>query len=230
MTPLAPLEIHEKLFAAYGPQHWWPADSPFEVMVGAILTQNTNWQNVEKAIANLKDLDMLDCESIATSNIHQLGEIIRSSGSYLLKARYLQQFSLFYFNHGKRKGLMKWPLRSLRHRLLAVHGIGPETADSILLYGLNKPVFVVDAYTKRLFFRLEHFGHDLGYDSIQLYFQQRLPDSLPLLQEFHALIVEHAKRHCKTRPLCLQCPLFDCCPTAACTPVETNRSCTSDVD
>lgn len=211
---LSPLQIYEKLFAAYGPQHWWPADSPFEVIIGAILTQNTNWQNVEKAIASLKERDMLDCESIATSNLVQLGDIIRSSGSYMQKAHYLQQFSLFYYSNGKHKGLMKWPLSSLRSQLLAVHGIGPETADSILLYALDKPVFVIDAYTKRLFIRLGHFNHSLGYDSIQHYFQQRLPESLPLFQEFHALIVEHAKRYCKTKPLCEQCLLFDCCPTA----------------
>jgi endonuclease-3 related protein len=215
VTSTTPLQVYEKLHAIYGPQHWWPADSPFEVMVGAILTQNTNWQNVEKAIACLKERDMLDCESIATSNLTQLGDVIRSSGSYMQKAQYLQRFSLFYYSNGKRKELMKWPLHSLRNQLLAVHGIGPETADSILLYALDKPVFVVDAYTKRLFVRLGHFSHNLGYDSIQHYFQQRLPESLPLFQEFHALIVEHAKRFCKTKPLCDQCPLFDCCPTAA---------------
>ncbi|GAV19087.1 endonuclease III related protein [Mariprofundus micogutta] len=227
---LAPLQIYETLLAAYGPQHWWPADKPFEVMVGAILTQNTNWQNVEKAITSLKTHDMLDCESIATCNLPQLGEIIRSSGSYMQKARYLQQFSLFYFNNGKRKGLKKLPVSLLRPRLLSVHGIGPETADSILLYALDQPVFVIDAYTKRLFVRLEHFGHELGYDSIQHYFQQRLPESLPLFQEFHALIVEHAKRHCRTKPLCQDCPLFDRCPTASCSTIEIHRSLVPDVD
>ena len=213
--PLSPLQVYEQLHAVYGPQYWWPADSPFEVMVGAILAQNTNWQNAEKAIASLKDRDMLDCESIASSNVAQLGDIIRSSGSYMQKARYLQQFSLFYINHDKRNGLIKWPLSSLRSRLLDVHGIGPETADSILLYGLDKTIFVVDAYTKRLFTRLDHFNHNLGYDSIQHYLQQRLPESLPLFQEFHALIVKHAKCYCKTKPQCGSCPLADSCPTAA---------------
>jgi endonuclease-3 related protein len=230
MKPFSPLQIYERLFEIYGSQHWWPAESAFEVMVGAILTQNTNWQNVEKAIANLKCLDMLDCESIATSNVQQLGEVIRPAGYYLLKARYLQQFSLFYFNHGRSKGLKRWPLRSLRSRLLEVYGIGPETADSILLYALDKTVFVVDTYTKRLFVRLGHFGHELDYGAMQHYFQQRLPGSLPLFQEFHALIVEHAKRYCKTKPLCQQCPLSDCCPTAACASMETRRSPISDVD
>jgi len=220
---MSPLQVYEKLLAVYGPQHWWPGDTPFEVMTGAILTQNTSWQNVETAIANLKKHNMLNCESMASSDLVELGDIIRASGSYMQKARYLQQFSLFYYNNGKRKGLMKWPLSVLRTKLLAVHGIGPETADSMLLYALDRPVFVVDAYTRRLFMRLEHFGHELGYDSIQHYFQQRLPESLPLFQEFHALIVEHAKRFCKTKPLCAQCPLFDCCPTAMCSSMEIDR-------
>jgi len=227
---MAPRQVYEKLLAIYGPQHWWPADSPFEVMVGAILTQNTNWMNVETAISNLKAHDMLDCELIASSNLQQLGEIIRASGFYMQKARYLQQFSLFYYNSGKRKGLLKWPTSVLRHRLLAVTGIGPETADSILLYALDRPVFVVDAYTKRLFTRLEHFDHKLGYDNIQHYFQQRLPESLPLFQEFHALIVEHAKRFCKTKPLCSHCPLVNDCPTAICSGIGVNRPQKSDVD
>jgi len=222
MKKLTPLEIYERLFDAYGAQHWWPADTPFEVMVGAILTQNTSWQNVETAISNLKEHDMLHSESIASSNLHQLAEIIRSSGSFMQKARYLQHFSLFYYNNGKCTGLIKRPLSLLRKQLLALYGIGPETADSILLYALDKPVFVIDAYTKRLFLRLEHFDHRLTYDSMQHYFQQRLPESLPLFQEYHALIVEHAKRYCRTKPLCGQCPLLDHCPTAECSTLEIN--------
>jgi len=229
----SPLQIHEKLLATYGEQHWWPSDTPFEMMVGAILTQNTNWHNVEKSISKLKELDMLDCESIASSNLAQLGEKIRSSGAYMQKARYLQQFSLFYIENGKRTGLLKWPQTVLRKRLLDVHGIGPETADSILLYAMDKPVFVVDAYTKRLFVRLGHFGHALGYDAIQHYFQLRLPASLPLFQEFHALIVAHAKQYCKVKPECDGCPLFECCPTpihASDTTQENHRPRISDVD
>ena len=214
MPLVSPLQVHEKLLAAYGPQHWWPADSPFEVMVGAILTQNTSWTNVQKAIINLKSSDMLDCKAIANCDHHQLAEIIRPSGFYRQKAERLQSFIRFYISHGQATELEQWPMHSLRRHLLGLHGIGPETADSILLYGLDKTVFVVDAYTRRLFVRLEHFGHDLGYDSIQHYFHQRLPESLSLFQEFHALIVEHAKRFCKTKPLCAQCPLLDCCPTA----------------
>jgi len=230
VSPISPLQVYEKLLAVYGPRHWWPADSPFEVMVGAILTQNTNWKNVETAIANLKTHNMLDCELIASSNLQQLGEVIRASGFYMQKARYLQQFSLFYYENGKRKGLLKWPTSVLRRHLLAVSGIGPETADSILLYALNRSVFVVDAYTKRLFVRLEHFDHGLGYDNVQHYFQQRLPESLPLFQEFHALIVEHGKRFCKTKPLCSSCPLTSDCPTAMGSNTKASRPQNPDVD
>jgi len=230
VSSIPPRQVYEKLLAVYGPQHWWPADSPFEVMVGAILTQNTNWKNVETAITSLKTHNMLDCELIASSNLQQLGEIIRASGFYMQKARYLQQFSLFYYNNGKRRGLLKWPTSVLRRHLLAVNGIGPETADSILLYALNRPVFVVDAYTKRLFVRLEHFDHELGYDNIRHYFQQRLPESLPLFQEFHALIVEHGKRFCKTKPLCSSCPLASDCPTAMGSNTKANHPQNHDVD
>ena len=213
-TPLSPREVYELLLRNYGEQHWWPADSAFEMMVGAILTQNTSWTNVEKAIANLKAKQMLDCELIASCNLSELGEVIRPSGSYLQKARYLQHFALFYYENGGREGLIKWPASSLRARLLAVHGIGPETADSMLLYALDKPVFVVDAYTKRLFSRLGHFAPELPYDNVQQYLTQRLPESLPLYQEFHALIVEHAKRFCRSKPLCNDCPLMPHCPAA----------------
>jgi len=227
---LSPLEVYEKLFTAYGPQHWWPADTPFEMMVGAILTQNTSWTNVEKAISNLKDNNMLNHETIASSNLHHLGEIIRPAGSFIQKARYLQHLSLFYIDIGERQGLMKWPMSVQRSRLLALYGIGSETADSILLYALDRPIFVIDTYTKRLLIRLGHFDHVLGYDAIQHYIQQRLPESLILFQEFHALIVEHAKRYCKTKPLCGQCPLLDCCPTAASSTIEISRSLIPDVD
>jgi len=230
LTLLSPLQVFDKLLKTYGEQHWWPADTPFEMMVGAILTQNTSWTNVEQAIASLKDNNMLDHESIASSNLHQLAEVIRSSGSFMQKARYLQHFSLFYSESGERQGLMKYPMSVQRTQLLALYGIGPETADSILLYALDRPAFVIDAYTKRLFIRLGHFDHVLGYDAIQHYMQQRLPESVPLFQEFHALIVEHAKRYCKAKPLCGQCPLFEHCPTAACSTMEISRTLIPDVD
>jgi endonuclease-3 related protein len=212
---LSPLQAYQILFDAYGPQHWWPADSPFEVMIGAILTQNTSWKNVEKAIANLKALDMLDCEKIASSNSSQLGEVIRPSGFYMQKAHRLQQFCLFYISNGERKGLIKRSEKRLRHDLLKVHGIGPETADSILLYAFDKPAFVVDGYTRRIFIRMGLFSHKMDYAGIQHFFTRRLPGSLLLFQEFHALIVKHAKQYCRVKPLCPQCPLGKHCPAAA---------------
>jgi len=206
-----PLQIYRQLLDAYGQRHWWPADTSFEVMVGAILTQNTRWENVEMAIANLKQADLLDAESICTSNRAQLAECIRPSGFFRQKSRYLQAMSLFYFRQGYEYGLKKWPMSSLRKKLLAVRGIGPETADSILLYALDKPIFVVDAYTRRIFHRLGNLPQDVDYKYTQHYFHSRLPHSLPLFKEFHALIVEHAKRYCRAKPQCEDCPLRQHC-------------------
>ncbi|ATX81694.1 DNA-3-methyladenine glycosylase III [Mariprofundus ferrinatatus] len=214
MSRTSPMQVYDTLFTAYGPQHWWPAEKPFEVMVGAILTQNTNWRNVEKAIANLKAEKMLDYASIASSNREKLAELIRPSGFFNQKSERLQQFSIFYMQHGKTGGLKKWPKSSLRKKLLGVPGIGPETADSILLYALDKPVFVVDAYTRRIFTRLGLLPEKIDYDGIQVFFENRLTPALSLYQEYHALIVEHAKRHCQTKPLCEDCPLGNHCPTA----------------
>jgi len=199
------------LLAAYGAQQWWPADSPFEMMIGAILTQNTSWKNVEQAILNLKEKQMLDATTIANSNIEQLAETIRPSGYYRQKAERLQLFSRFYIQQGNSTGLKKQPCKALRKLLLNLHGIGSETADSMLLYGLDKPMFVVDAYTKRIFSRIGLFDKALNYDAVQHYFHQHLINELSLFQEFHALIVEHAKRFCKTRPLCKGCPLGGVC-------------------
>jgi len=183
-------------------------------MVGAILTQNTRWENVEMAIANLKQADMLDAEHICSSNREQLAECIRPAGFFRQKSRYLQAMSLFYYHHGCESGLRKWPMPNLRKKLLTVRGIGPETADSMLLYALDKPIFVVDAYTRRIFQRLGHLPQDADYPFTQHYFHVRLPGSLPLFKEFHALIVEHAKRHCRVKPQCEDCPLRSCCAFA----------------
>ena len=214
MRKPSPLQIYQLLYKEYGPQYWWPADKPFEVMVGAILTQNTSWTNVEMAINNLKAKKMLDYASIASSNHEQLAEVIRPSGFFNQKSDLLQRFSLFYMNQGKTSGLKKWPKSTLRKQLLDISGIGPETADSILLYALDKPVFVVDAYTRRIFTRLGLLPDKIDYDGIQNYFQQRLTPTLLMFQEYHALIVEHAKRHCRPKPACDSCPLYTICATA----------------
>ena len=203
-------EIHNRLLHAYGRQYWWPADSPFEVMVGAILTQNTNWKNVELAIAKLKNANMLDAERIAACDEARLSELIRSSGFFNQKAKRLVAFCSFYLDHGREAGLLK--LENPRQALLALHGIGPETADSMLLYALDIPVFVVDAYTIRIFSRLGIIRADAVYAETQVLFHKHLQTEAPLFNEYHALIVAHAKRHCHVKPLCVGCPLLDLCP------------------
>jgi endonuclease III related protein len=154
-TKSNPLEIYNKLFDYYGAQYWWPAQSPFEVIIGAILTQNTNWFNVEKALLNLKKEGLLDAQRLYLIQQKRLAELIRPAGYYNIKAKRIKNFLTLYIKkyHGRIEELRKVNLEILRKELLAVNGIGPETADSILLYALNKPIFVVDAYTKRIFFR-----------------------------------------------------------------------------
>jgi len=203
--------IHDRLLRAYDHQRWWPADTSFEVMVGAILTQNTSWKNVELAIAKLRVAGMLDAESIAACDEARLGELIRSSGFFNQKAVRLKSFSRFYLNHGRETGLaaMDHPRRAL----LSLPGIGPETADSMLLYALNIPVFVVDAYTKRIFSRLGLLTADASYAESQQLFHDHLTVEASLFNEYHALIVAHAKRHCRVKPQCVDCPLLDLCPT-----------------
>ncbi len=207
------LNIHDRLLQAYGPQHWWPAESPFEVAVGALLTQNTNWSNVERAIDQLKQADMLDPEAIASADRERLQELIRSSGYFRQKSERLQTLCRFWIESGGEAGLKALKLHEARKRLLALKGIGPETADSILLYALEKPIFVIDAYTRRIFSRLGVCAADIGYHALQDLFHAELPGDAGLFNEFHALIVEHAKRHCRTRPVCARCPLAADCPS-----------------
>jgi len=211
-TGKALTSIYQKLFAAYGPQHWWPANSPFEVMVGAILTQNTNWKNVEMAIGNMKTANMLDAEKIAKCNEAKLGALIRSSGFFNQKAVRLKSFCRFYLDQGRESGLKR--LDNPRRTLLALSGIGPETADSMLLYALDIPVFVVDAYTKRTFSRLGMVSADATYAEVQQIFHSHLDADVSLFNEYHALIVNHAKLHCRVKPVCGYCPLLSLCLTA----------------
>jgi endonuclease-3 related protein len=205
-------EAYERLLAAYGPQHWWPADTPFEMMVGAILTQNTSWTNVERAIDALKAAGLLDAEAIATCDEPHLAQTIRPSGYFNQKAKRLGLFSRFYLEQGGMPGLRQ--LSEPRHALLALHGIGPETADSILLYALDIPIFVIDAYTRRIFARLGLSAPDATYHALQELFHAHLPVEVPLYREYHALIVHHAKEHCRTKPVCAGCPLAGTCPSA----------------
>lgn len=203
------MSIYRKLYQAYGPRHWWPGETPFEVMVGAILTQNTSWKNVEKAIQKLKENGSLNPNGIHRLKEGPLASLIRSSGYYRIKAKRLKAFVGFLFeeyggdvNKMKRRRLME-----LREELLGVNGIGPETADSILLYGLQKPIFVVDAYTRRILSWHGIVPENASYEAIQNLFMDHLPHNQRLFNEYHALLVHLGKTVCKKIPGCGICPL-----------------------
>ena len=204
------LEIFDRLQSFFGPQGWWPGDTPFEVVVGAVLTQNTNWGNVSKAITNLKNGGLLSFETLLTLPPADLALYIRPSGYYNIKTRRLK--NLLQMIEEKYQGqldlLLQDDMMTGRENLLSVQGIGPETADSILLYGGNQPIFVVDAYTHRIFSRHNLLAEESDYDSIQEHFMRMLPVDSMLFNEYHALIVRLGKEFCKkNRPLCEQCPL-----------------------
>jgi endonuclease-3 related protein len=203
------MEIYDKLLKAFGPRHWWPAESPFEVMVGAILTQNTSWKNVEKAIQRLKARRILTPEEIHRLRTSDLASLIRSSGFYRIKADRLKSFVGFLYEEfeGKIERMKKEPVEGLRKRLLAVRGIGQETADSILLYALEKPMFVVDAYTQRVLSRHGLIPEKASYEEVQRFFMGHLPPDEKLFNEYHALLVHVAKNVCKKTPKCNICPL-----------------------
>jgi endonuclease III related protein len=204
------LEVYHKLYHAFGPQSWWPGDTPFEVAVGAILTQNTNWGNVEKAIFNLKKQGVLSAKAIHEMPPEDLAFLIKPAGYFNIKAKRLKSFIGFLTNdfHGSMKRMKTGDMHSLRDKLLNVNGIGPETADSILLYALEKPVFVIDAYTKRVLSRHEIMEHDRPYEDFQKLFHSSLQSDVQLFNEYHALFVKVGKTFCKRRgPLCEECPL-----------------------
>ncbi len=204
------LGIYEKLYGSFGPQGWWPADTPFEVVIGAILTQNTSWQNVERAIANLKKKKALSFKKIYAMNESVLGSYIRPAGYYNIKARRIKNFLSFLKKNygGDLKKMLTEPVGVLRPKLLSVNGIGPETADSILLYALGKPVFVVDAYTKRIFSRHKLAKPDIDYHSMQALFMDNLSKDAQLFNEYHALLVKVGKDFCKKpKARCKECPV-----------------------
>jgi endonuclease III related protein len=212
-------EIYRRLYAYFGPQHWWPhsAGGAFEIIVGAILTQNTAWTNVEKALANLRRARLLNPTALHHTPKARLARLIRPSGYFNLKARKLKAFVRFLFaeQRGRLAYLFALDVVRLREALLAVYGIGPETADSIILYAARQPIFVVDAYTRRIFERLGLVQAVVSYDELQALFMQNLPHAEPLFNEYHALIVALGKRICRKRvPRCAACPLRDICPTA----------------
>lgn len=204
------LEMYEVLASSLGPSHWWPADTPFEIAIGAILTQNTNWGNVEKAIHNLKERDVLNPHALLELPTKELAQLIYPAGYYNVKAVRIKHFLEFLAHEVDcdMSNLQEYELLDLRRRLLKVKGIGPETADSILLYALNLPTFVVDAYTLRLAQR-----HGLAYEGIDYHelreiFMDALPEDVALYNEYHALIVRAGKEWCKKKTgLCTACPL-----------------------
>lgn len=203
------LDIYHTLHAHFGPQHWWPGDTPFEVMVGAVLTQNTNWVNVSRAIDNLKDAGLLTVEALVALPPDILAHHIRPAGYFNLKAGRLKNLlTLVSQYENGLDGLFAEDTQTLREQLLSVRGIGPETADSILLYAANRPVFVVDAYTHRIMARHGLIPEEAGYYEIQECFLDQLPVEEGLFNEYHALLVRLGKEFCKkSKPLCAACPL-----------------------
>lgn len=203
-------QVFKRLLNFFGPQHWWPGDSPFEVCIGAILTQNTNWQNVEKAINNLKRESLLRPSQLLRLPQKKLAMLIQPSGYYNLKAKRLKAFLDFLFQefNGSLNKMFSLPLGPLRDKLLRVKGIGPETCDSILLYAGNKPIFVIDAYTQRLLLRHKLIKEDATYEDMQRLFMENLPRRVKLYNEYHALLVRLGKEIClKNNPKCEICPL-----------------------
>ncbi|WP_432736611.1 endonuclease III domain-containing protein [Maridesulfovibrio sp. FT414] len=204
------MNYYKALSDRLGPCHWWPGDTPFEIAVGAILVQNTNWANVEKAIENLKMNNGLTVHGLRRLNENELQELIRPSGFFRMKAARLRNFLDFLESYSAEciTDLKEHDTRELRESLLSVNGIGPETADSILLYALNKPVFVVDAYTRRIFNRHMLVHEDINYQELQDFFMDVLEENADLFNEYHALIVRTAKCWCKkTNSDCANCPL-----------------------
>lgn len=202
------LSIYRALRGHFGHRDWWPGDTPFEVIVGAVLTQNAAWTNVEKAIARLKEAGALSERALANLPRDRLEELIRPSGYFRVKADRLLAVVAMLRENGGTAAFLKRPLGWQRERLLATRGVGPETADSILLYAANRPSFVVDAYTRRVFSRHSLVAADATYDEVQAFFEQSLPKDVALWNDYHAQIVELGKNYCRPRdPRCDACPL-----------------------
>ncbi|MFW5992460.1 MAG: endonuclease III domain-containing protein [Halanaerobiaceae bacterium] len=203
-------DIYRRLYNEFGPQGWWPSETDFETIVGAILTQAVNWTNVEKAIENMKQEGVLSPEKVRAVDNNKLAVLIKPSGYYNMKAKKLKAFIHFLFKEydGSLKLMFQERLEDLRKKLLGIYGIGPETADSILLYAGGYPVFVVDAYTKRIFYRLNYVSKNINYHDLQQLIMDNFRISVDNYNEFHALLVETGKNYCKrNNQLCKECPL-----------------------
>jgi endonuclease III related protein len=206
--------LYSALRRHYGPQAWWPGDTPFEVMVGAILTQNTNWRNVEKALANLAGADCLSLSPMLGTTERELAALIRPAGYFNLKARRLLNLCAWLRRCGGVAAVVTWKTERLRNALLGINGVGPETADDILLYALGRDVFVVDTYTQRLFARVGITKGVVAYETLRRRVELDLGGGAQAFGQFHALIVEHAKAICRKKPLCGSCPLSSMCAFA----------------
>ena len=203
-------EVYNRLYEFFGPQRWWPAETAFEVMAGAILTQNTAWSGVKKAIGNLKDAKIcLSPSGIKNLPTKALARLIRPAGYYNIKAKRLKNFVRFLSSEygASLRRISRRETGRLRQELLGINGVGPETCDSILLYALGRPVFVIDAYTKRIFGRHGIFKENAGYEEAQKVFMDNLPANTKLFNEYHALIVRLGKEFCRKSPKCGACPL-----------------------
>jgi endonuclease-3 related protein len=209
--------VYRTLLRAFGGQGWWPAETPFEVVVGAILTQNTAWRNVERAISNLKEKAVLTPEGLRGISETRLAELIRPAGYYNVKAKRLKDMMSFLDKEygGDLRRMFNESLPSLREKILQVKGIGPETADSILLYAGEKRIFVIDAYTRRVLSRHGMITEEAPYNDIQDLFMLCLPQDVSLYKEYHALFVHLAKTFCRTEPQCADCPLGEEWPTSS---------------
>lgn len=202
-------QIYKLLYDRFGPQGWWPHRSRFEIITGAVLTQNTNWSNVEKAIANLDSAGLLSPEKMHALKTSELAELIRPAGYYRIKAKRLKNFTDWLFAHyqGRLENLEALDTTRLRHELLHIKGIGPETADSVLLYAFERQVFVIDSYTARVAVRHSLIQADADYEQLQYLFESNLPADIRMFNEFHALLVRLGKQYCRPKARCTGCPL-----------------------
>ena len=203
------IQVYHRRYRHYGDLHWWPGESPLEVSVGAILTQNTAWSNVEKAITRLKEARSLSVKALVRLSHGRLARLIKAAGYFNVKARRLKNFISFLESRygGSLKKMLHQDLDRLRTELLSINGTGPETADSILLYAAEKPIFDVDAYTKRILSRHGVMPYEKSYEEFQKLFMVHLPLDVPLYNQYHAMLVNVGKDFCRSRPLCASCPL-----------------------